>query len=32
MRDCPDGTLDKKQFTQVYAQLYPTGKADAYCK
>ncbi|CAF1556317.1 unnamed protein product [Rotaria magnacalcarata] len=32
LRDCPNGKLDKKQFTAVYKQFYPTGKADNFCK
>jgi len=32
LRDCPTGKLDKKKFQQVYAQFYPGGKAESFCK
>ena len=32
LRDCPNGRLDRKKFTEVYKQFYPQGKADNYCK
>jgi hypothetical protein len=30
-KDCPDGTIDKKQFIDIYKQFYPKGKADKFC-
>ncbi|CAF0857026.1 unnamed protein product [Rotaria sordida] len=32
IRDCPSGKLTKKQFTEVYKQFCPEGRADKYCK
>jgi len=32
IRDCPNGRLDRKKFTEVYKQFYPHGKADSFCK
>ena len=31
IKDCPNGELDKKKFTEVYKELYPEGKADKFC-
>lgn len=31
LKDCPKGELDKKQFTQVFKEFYPQGKAEAFC-
>ena len=29
-KDCPKGELDKKQFTNVFKEFYPQGKAEKF--
>ena len=31
IKDCPNGELNKKKFTDVYKEFYPNGKADKFC-
>jgi neurocalcin delta len=30
LKDCPKGELDKKQFTSVFKEFYPAGKAEKF--
>jgi neurocalcin delta len=30
LKDCPKGELDKKQFTNVFKEFYPLGKAEKF--
>lgn len=30
LKDCPKGELDKKQFTNVFKEFYPAGKAEKF--
>ncbi|CAF1310373.1 unnamed protein product [Rotaria sp. Silwood1] len=30
--NCPNGRLDKKNFTDIYEKFYPNGKVDRYCE
>lgn len=30
LKDCPKGELDKKQFTNVFKEFYPQGKAEKF--
>lgn len=32
LRDCPEGRLNRKKFTETYQKLYPSGKADEFCR
>ncbi len=31
-KDCPTGKLNKKKFTDVYKQFFPSGKAEKFCE
>ncbi|KAL8622437.1 hypothetical protein ACOMHN_034102 [Nucella lapillus] len=32
MRDCPDGQLSQEKFKEVYAQFFPGGNPEEFCR